>query len=87
MPFLHLFSFTVFLRRLFWKQARQLRRRRLGGHLQVLHHLPRRHADVHQVVPADGRVRALGQRQALLHPHHQQVGRACVTRQTPHAAV
>jgi len=50
-----------------------LRRRGLGGRLQVVHHLPRRHPDLHQVLPAHGRVRPLRGRQALLHTDHQQV--------------
>lgn len=58
-------------------QAGVLRRRGLSGRLQVLHHLPGRHPDFHQVVPAHGRVRALGQRQTLLHPYHQQVWDLC----------
>lgn len=56
------------------EQAGMLCRWGLGGCLQVVHYLPRRHSDFHQVVPADGRVRPLGQRQTLLHPYHQQVG-------------
>lgn len=54
-------------------QAGLLRRGGLSRCVQVVHHLPRRDAHFHQVVPAHGRVGPLGQRQTLLHPHHQQV--------------
>lgn len=57
-----------------YPQARLLRRRRLRRRLQVLHRLPRRDADLHQDLPAHGRVGAVGGGPALLHPHHQQVG-------------
>lgn len=57
----------------FFPKAWLLCRRGLSCCLQVIHHLPRWHPDLHQVLPSHGRGRALGQPQTLLHPHHQQV--------------
>lgn len=60
-------------------QAGQLRWWRLSCRLQVVHDFPWRDVNLHQVLPANGRVGAVDQRPAVLHPHHQQVRMAAVS--------